>query len=671
MNLIAIFTFILKFVGVTFVMYFVYMLLLRYKVSYNICRIYLICIPIVALAASCFTFKVLPVQYSLPQSVGASDPSSFTGFIESNSYLQSDILDIETIIFQQGENIAEVGGATTNTHILTQQGGITPSLDNSTSISRFKYGVILILALSILFAASKLIVLSIQMKKILSIRRWSTKEIYKGTTIYRSGLIDGAFSFFRDIYIARSAEGDKLDVIVEHEKSHVSNHHYIDKFIIEVFSALMWFNPFIWIIRKELGTLHEFQADSEVVNSGIDIKNYKLYLFEEIATDSPIIANGFNHSMVKKRLITLGSKKSVRFVLTRGVVAFVAMMAVFILTSFVSTDHDKSELITTNTTTNSGKGAIDYYIEDVAEEIISTNDEIAVVANDNPAIIETDALDIKIKATDKNNITATDTIILSDNHIEQDTILHQYTDSLSIVRDLYKDKVRRYSTTAQKEMQEIMMKTQAEIALAEIEIAEIATGLAATTVATSIEKVSEIVSKISKATITNATSTDGKTSKNDWYDLPADKTLGLPEYIIYNSKKVRELRQDRIIGIRHSETETFVDFIVRPANDSWWCIFSSRTFLKDKRTEDMYKIRRLENDVPLDKFLVIKGHKYSFVTFTLVFPRLDTNVKIVDFIEYRAPHVAYPSNSGATFNYNDIYIKDFEKNIKSTSNIIK
>ena len=163
-----------------------------------------------------------------------------------------------------------------------------------------------------------------------------------------------------------------------------------------------------------------------------------------------------------------------------------------------------------------------------------------------------------------------------------------------------------------------------------------------------------------------------KTDDIDWYYLPANTIQELPEYIIYDSEKMKKRLADRIIGIKHTRTETFVDFVVRPVFDWWWCVFTSRTFLKDNLTNDMYQIRRVENNVPLDRFLVVKGHKNSYVTFTLVFPRLAKSVKTIDFIEHKAPGLAYPPNASSnSFTYYDIDVKELEESVKTKYNIIK
>ena len=627
MSLIIILTFLIKVTGASFLLYFVYILLLRYKVSYNICRIYLISIPIIALIASIFTFQVLPIKQDLVNEEAKNSSNSFDGFIENNVYLQSEILEIS--LPQSTPSDIEVSAI----NVLKEQEISTADIDNTASIKKFRYVVLSILSLSVLFALIKLILLSIQIKNILSIRKWSTKETHNGTIIYRSGLIDGPFSFLRDIYVARSIEGDKLNMIIEHEKSHVSNYHYIDKFIIEILSVCMWFNPAIWIIRNEIGEVHEFQADNNVVKAGVDIKSYKLYLFEEIATSSPIIANGFNHSMIKKRLITLGLNNNFSFTFIRVPLAFSAMLITFIYLSCVPANSLSKETVAADNV------------------VLSSIIDLRADDNDRKSLIVADTTQVLLHDIEK-TIPST---VLSKVKLKEDKIAD---------RAINKNQTVAVPDSTPKK-DSIFIKNISDTIAANANKTQYNEEIDTTTVAQVAEKNNTSVSKIE--------SKKDKENGVDWYDLPIKSIRGLPDYILYDKKKKREREIRRIIGIKHSSTETFVDFVLYPRFDWWWCIFTSRTFLKNRSTNDLYQIRRIEHDVPLDRFLVIKGHKNRCVTFTLVFPRLAENVKMIDFIEHKAPGIVYPpdASAGGSFTYYDIDVKKFEESAKIKSTIIK
>jgi TonB family protein len=50
--------------------------------------------------------------------------------------------------------------------------------------------------------------------------------------------------------------------IIAHEKVHIIEHHTYDILLIECISIVCWFNPFIWLWKKEVTDNHEYLADA-------------------------------------------------------------------------------------------------------------------------------------------------------------------------------------------------------------------------------------------------------------------------------------------------------------------------------------------------------------------------------------------------------------------------
>ncbi len=65
------------------------------------------------------------------------------------------------------------------------------------------------------------------------------------------------FSFLKYIFISNLNDA----IVVNHEKAHVSHYHTIDIFIIELSKCILWFNPFVYIIKYYMQENHEFEAD--------------------------------------------------------------------------------------------------------------------------------------------------------------------------------------------------------------------------------------------------------------------------------------------------------------------------------------------------------------------------------------------------------------------------
>ncbi|MEI6948206.1 N-acetylmuramoyl-L-alanine amidase [Paraflavisolibacter sp. H34] len=78
------------------------------------------------------------------------------------------------------------------------------------------------------------------------------------------------FSFLGYIFWNRTLdpESETGRLILRHEQVHVEECHTLDKLFLQAVLVCCWCNPVFWIIRKELGDLHEFLADRKAVGTG-------------------------------------------------------------------------------------------------------------------------------------------------------------------------------------------------------------------------------------------------------------------------------------------------------------------------------------------------------------------------------------------------------------------
>ena len=128
----------------------------------------------------------------------------------------------------------------------------------------------------------------------------SPKRKMDGFTAVFTGKEQGSFSFFR--YAFFPSENVDSD-IMRHEMSHIGHHHSWDILFAEVMMILQWFNPFIYLYKKELQSLHEYQADRDVVATGVDKKNYMMLILQQCtAVDFSGMSNNFSLILTKKRI---------------------------------------------------------------------------------------------------------------------------------------------------------------------------------------------------------------------------------------------------------------------------------------------------------------------------------------------------------------------------------
>ena len=128
----------------------------------------------------------------------------------------------------------------------------------------------------------------------------SPKRKMDGCTAVFTGKEQGSFSFFRYAFFPN----ENVDPdIMRHEMSHIEHHHSWDILFAEVMMILQWFNPFIYLYKKELQSLHEYQADRDVVATGVDKKNYMMLILQQCtAVDFSGMSNNFSLILTKKRI---------------------------------------------------------------------------------------------------------------------------------------------------------------------------------------------------------------------------------------------------------------------------------------------------------------------------------------------------------------------------------
>ncbi len=67
-----------------------------------------------------------------------------------------------------------------------------------------------------------------------------------------------------------------------HELAHIKQLHAIDLAVCEVFTLLHFFNPLVWLLRRDLKLIHEYQADQAVLNKGIDAQKYQFWFYKRL-----------------------------------------------------------------------------------------------------------------------------------------------------------------------------------------------------------------------------------------------------------------------------------------------------------------------------------------------------------------------------------------------------
>lgn len=139
---------------------------------------------------------------------------------------------------------------------------------------------------------------------------------YKYKRIHRLNIIpvpsgSPVFSFFNCIFI-NTASLKKSDTksVFEHEKTHVRQGHSVDLLIVEIICTLYWFNPLVWIYKKNIAQNHEYIADRQVIVKYQTGRYLQLLVNEALKGNAFSFTNCFSCSNLKKRMIMMTKKQS-------------------------------------------------------------------------------------------------------------------------------------------------------------------------------------------------------------------------------------------------------------------------------------------------------------------------------------------------------------------------
>jgi hypothetical protein len=152
--------------------------------------------------------------------------------------------------------------------------------------------------------AIKLLKLSILIKKA---DKQSTAGIY-----YCASDGTAPFSFFNYLVINKQLFNDReLRQVIAHEKVHIQQWHSIDILFAELTHTVLWVNPLMVYLKRCIKLNHEYIADSEVINSGVDKKDYQLsILHSSFKLQAHQLTNLYGSSKIKTRIKMMNLKKS-------------------------------------------------------------------------------------------------------------------------------------------------------------------------------------------------------------------------------------------------------------------------------------------------------------------------------------------------------------------------
>ena len=173
----------------------------------------------------------------------------------------------------------------------------------------------------------------------------------RGNTIVLTDCATSPFCLFHYIVMSRDDYANNRSYILTHEQEHIRLGHCIDLIILQVATIIQWFNPFVWLIGKNLKAIHEFEVDEAVLNKGIDATQYQKFLvIKAVGNRLQPFANNLNKESLKRRIIMMNQKKSNRWMMLKAL--FVIPVATLAVSVFANTSDMSNMANAVSTTAN-------------------------------------------------------------------------------------------------------------------------------------------------------------------------------------------------------------------------------------------------------------------------------------------------------------------------------
>ena len=222
--------------------------------------------------------------------------------------------------------------------IITADGVTFNTVADTASTTQFniwKYlGIIYIIGVGVMT-----LLFLLKLAKIAFVIIRSPKKKMPGYTAVFTGKEHGSYSFFNYAFFP---DENVSPEIVRHELSHIEHHHSVDILFVELLMIVQWFNPFIYLYKRELQSIHEYMADRDVVATGVDKQNYMMLILQQCtAVDFSNMSNNFSFLLTKKRIKMITQNKKAKGVVIKALLTL-PLFALLLFANCKSNENDMS-----------------------------------------------------------------------------------------------------------------------------------------------------------------------------------------------------------------------------------------------------------------------------------------------------------------------------------------
>ena len=208
---------------------------------------------------------------------------------------------------------------------------------------RKDYTAVLLRILLAAYLAGLIVMLLLRVRSILKVsaivRGGETVERGDGYRIVVTDKNVSPFSWLGTIVVRQKDYAGIDSNVLRHEKAHIAHGHPLELMLLDFMSLFQWFNPAVWVLRRDLCLVHEQQADADVLKSVSDARPYQFMLLSQSQGGLAFnIVASFNGNGVESRIDMMNRKRSGRRQMLRFLYIPLVMCISLVLTANVAYD---------------------------------------------------------------------------------------------------------------------------------------------------------------------------------------------------------------------------------------------------------------------------------------------------------------------------------------------
>ena len=198
------------------------------------------------------------------------------------------------------------------------------------------------------YLAGLIVMLLLRVRSILKVsaivRGGETVERGDGYRIVVTDKNVSPFSWLGTIVVSKKDYAGIDSNVLRHEKAHIAHGHPLELMLLDFMSLFQWFNPAVWVLRRDLCLVHEQQADADVLKSVPDARPYQFMLLSQSQGGLAFnIVASFNGNGVESRIDMMNRKRSGRRQMLRFLYIPLVMCVSLTLTANVAYDKASAE----------------------------------------------------------------------------------------------------------------------------------------------------------------------------------------------------------------------------------------------------------------------------------------------------------------------------------------